>query len=194
LAGQTVFPKFSTCGEIFFTPSIPLLLACAPMRNSMTLLFLSLSLGLVGTWAYHLYDKTIYSNRKTVVYIKDTVAVKRAIRDSLQKVYSATIQDLPSGLDSLGSETGSMKDNTRQDEIYALNKEIGNLLKKNDLPEIDLVLARQKIIQLQQKAEEFREQNCDIKEEMRKLNVTLEKLTADMKGLEENMQRLAIKK
>jgi peptidoglycan hydrolase CwlO-like protein len=162
----------------------------------MTLLFLSLSLGLVGTWAYHLYDKTVYSNRKTVVYIKDTVAVKRAIRDSLQKVYSATIQDLPAGMDSIRTSMDALKEpgNSQEDEIYALNKEIGNLLKKNDLPDIDLVLARQKIIQLQQKVEEFRNQNCDMKEEMRKLNTTLEKLTADMKGLEENMQRLAIKK
>jgi len=64
------------------------------MRDIKTLLLALLSTGLVATWVYHLYDKTIYTSQKREVYIKDSIAVAEAVRDSLQKIYSSTKNEL----------------------------------------------------------------------------------------------------
>ena len=57
-----------------------------------------LSVGLIGTWVYHLYDKTQYSSKRKEIYIKDSIAVAQAVQDSLHKIYSSTIKDLDAKL------------------------------------------------------------------------------------------------
>ena len=61
------------------------------MRDIKSLLLVLLSTGLVCTWVYHLYDKTMYRQGRTQVYIKHSIAVAEGIRDSLYKIYNATI-------------------------------------------------------------------------------------------------------
>ena len=63
------------------------------MRDIKSLLLVLLSAGLILTWVYHLYDKTMYSQRRTEVYIKDSIAVAEGIQDSLYKLYNSTITE-----------------------------------------------------------------------------------------------------
>jgi hypothetical protein len=110
-----------------------------------------LSVGLVGTWVYHLYDKTQYSQRRTEIYIKDSMAVAEGIRDSLQKIYTSTINDLDTRLDSTRTTADSIKVqlDVKLGEIYKLKGEIDNILKNRGATKADLQLARQKIAELQ---------------------------------------------
>lgn len=155
-------------------------------------MILLLSVGLVSTWVYHLYDKTIYSKRRTEVYIKDSAAVADGIRDSLQKIYSVAITGLDSQLTETKTNADSLKIqmNTKLGEIYKLKNEIGAILKNRGSTRADLNIARQKISELQQKTDELRTQNSDMEEEKNQLNAVLEQLTTDMKGLEQNIKRL----
>ncbi|MBK5270228.1 MAG: hypothetical protein JJE22_04355, partial [Bacteroidia bacterium] len=91
-------------------------------RDIKPILLLLLSVGLVTTWVYHLYDKTIYSKRRIEAYTKDSIAVADAVRDSLQKIYSNTISEMDNRLDSTRSNADSLKEelDSTLSEIYKL--------------------------------------------------------------------------
>lgn len=55
------------------------------MKDIKGFLLVMLSVGLVGTWVYHLYDKTQYTTNRKEIFIKDSIAVAEAVQDSLQK-------------------------------------------------------------------------------------------------------------
>lgn len=162
------------------------------MKDIKSLLLVLLSVGMVGTWVYHLYDKTLYSKQRTEPYIKDSAAAADVIRDSLQKIYSTTINNMDTRLNETKINADSLKTqlDTKLGEIYKLRNEIGSILKNRGATKADMTLARQKIVELQQKVDEFRNQNSDIEEEKKRLNGVLEQLTVDMKGLEQNIKRL----
>src|SRR5688572_793789 len=121
------------------------------MRDIKPLLLLLLSIGLVCTWIYHIYDKTIYSQRRTEVYIKDSAAVADAIKDSLDKIYSATISDLDSRLSYSKNNADSLqvRIDGKLKEINRLKTEISGILNKQGLSKNDIGSARKKIGQLQ---------------------------------------------
>ena len=79
------------------------------MRDTRSLLMVLLSVGLVSTWVYHLYDKSQYSRQKMEAPGKDSAAVAESVRDSLQKIYSATINTLDTKLDSTKTGADSLK-------------------------------------------------------------------------------------
>jgi len=162
------------------------------MRDIKSVLLVLLSAGLISTWVYHLYDKTIYSNRRTEVYIKDSTAVADAIRDSLQKIYSLTITNLDVRLDSTKINADSLKGqlDTKLDEIYKLRNDIGSILKNRNATRADLSNARGMIGELQQRVDELKNQNTSMEEEKKRLTDVLDQLNNDMKGLEQNIKRL----
>ena len=162
------------------------------MRDIKSVLLVLLSAGLISTWVYHLYDKTIYSNRRTEVYIKDSTAVADAIRDSLQKIYSLTITNLDVRLDSTKINADSLKGqlDTKLDEIYKLRNDIGSILKNRNATRADLSNARGMIGELQQRVNELKNQNTSMEEEKKRLTDVLDQLNNDMKGLEQNIKRL----
>jgi len=134
------------------------------MRDVKSLLLLLLSLGLVTTWVYHLYDKTIYSRKQTEGYIKDSIAVEDAVRDSLQKRYSITMNEMDTQLDSTKSNVDSLKGelDTKLIEIYKLRNDIREILKNRKASNADLRIASDKINDLQQKVDDLRNQNITI--------------------------------
>ncbi|MES1197931.1 MAG: hypothetical protein ABUL41_01485 [Chitinophagaceae bacterium] len=163
------------------------------MRDVKSLLLLLLSAGLVTTWIYHLYDKTMYSKRRTEVYIKDSIAVADGVRDSLQKIYSYTINNLDSRLDSTLNNADSLKGqlDSKLGEIYKLRNDIGVILKNRNATQSDLSTARSMINELQQKVDDLRNQNVDMEAERKRLSGVLDQLNSDMKGLEQNAKRLS---
>ena len=151
-----------------------------------------LSVGLTGTWVYHLYDKTQYSKRRTEVYIKDSIAVAQGVQDSLQKIYSYTINNLDAQLDSTRSTAGLLKGElgAKLAEINRLRNEIATILKKNNVKKEDLDLARSKAVQLQQLVSELQSRNSTIEEEKQQIASVLDKVNIQVKGLETTNQQL----
>ena len=169
------------------------------MKDIKPLLILLLSVGLVGTWVYHLYDKTQYSQRQMVMPAADSTAMADAIRDSLSVMYKSTISNLDSSLstasDSLAN-TRTMADSLRVrlqgkiNEINRLKAEIGGILGKATPSRDDMINARQMIGELQQRVSELESQNGSMEQEKEQLATTLQQLTQHSDKLEQNIRRL----
>lgn len=151
-----------------------------------------LSLGLVATWAYHLYDKSQYTNKKTEVFIKDSTAVAQGVQDSLQKIYSHKISNLEAGLDSTKSTAGMLKGEleTKLSEIARLRNEIATILKKNNIKKEDLDLARSKTIELQRLVGELQNKNTTVEDEKKQIIAVLDKVNVQVRDMEGSMQKL----
>jgi hypothetical protein len=163
------------------------------MRDIKSLLLVLLSTGLVCTWVYHLYDKTIYSKRRTEVYIKDSIAVAEGIRDSLQKIYTGAITELDTKLDSTLTRKDSLQSElgTKLEKIKSLKNEINTILGKKGVSDEELGVARSKITELQNVIAELRQQNGSTEEEKKRLTLVMEQMNGDISGLQQSMKQLA---
>ena len=160
--------------------------------TSTTILLILLSFGLVGTWVYHLYDKTKYSKQRTEIYIKDSIAVAEGIQDSLHKLYSSTITNLDAELDSTKSNAGQLKGElgNKLSEINRLKAEIAAILKKNNVKKEDIELARKKTTELQLLVQQLTSRNNTVEEEKQQISVALDNVNIQMKNMEGNVQQL----
>jgi hypothetical protein len=151
-----------------------------------------LSVGLVGTWVYHLYDKAQYSNRRTEIFIKDSTAVAQGVQDSLQKIYSYTINDLDARLDSTRNTAGMLQWELQNKlaEINRLRSEIATILTKNNIKKEDLDLARRKSVELQRLVAELQSKNSTVEEEKKQISAVLDKVNLQVKDMEGVVQKL----
>lgn len=122
------------------------------MRDTRTILLGLLSVGLVATWVYHLYDKTRYSKIKPATETKEQVVSVKDLQDSLQQVYSSTLSHLSTQLDSAKNTAGLLQGEliAKLDEINRLKTEIADLLKNNNAKREDIDLAGRKTAKFQQ--------------------------------------------
>ena len=81
---------------------------------------------------------------------------------------------------------------TKLDEIDQLKSEIRTILNKRDFSKDDLVEARQKIAELQQKVDELSNQNLSMEEEKKQLGNILLQLTQNVDSLQMNIRRLSM--
>lgn len=151
-----------------------------------------LSVGLVGTWIYHLYDKTQYASQRKEIFIKDSIAVAEAVQDSLQQLYNRSLQKLDYKLDSTKFDADSLRFtlSTKLQEINRLRNEINSILKNRGASQADMQTARQKISELQQLLEETKGQKLSLEEEKLQLSATMTRLNGEINGLQENMRKL----
>jgi hypothetical protein len=163
------------------------------MRDTKPLLIALLSIGLVGTWIYHLYDKTHYSQQRNEVYIKDSAAIADAVRDSLRLMYTGAIDSMDSRLVYTQTGNDSLKKQLRVTfgEMNQLKNQINSILKNRSISREDLVLARKKINELQQKVDELNGTNNSVAEEKSRLFNQMQVLTAQIGNLEKNVQSLS---
>ncbi len=166
------------------------------MRDSKSSLLLLVSLILflmsfviLCTWGYNTYYKSKESKRKTGQLVEDSAAIAKATkaianatRDSLQRVYSATIKELDSKLDSTLNYSDSLKGplDIKLNEFFKLRNEIATILKDKSNT-ADLGLARQKITELQRRVDELIGRNRDVEQENKRLYAMLKQLSANMK-------------
>lgn len=162
------------------------------MKDIRSSLLVMLSVGLVATWVYHLFDKTRYSRQRKEIYIKDSIAVAQGVQDSLQKIYSLTISDLGNRLDSTKSTAGLLQSELQNKlaEIYRLRTEIATILKRNDIKKADVDLARKKTIELQLLVSELQNRNSSIEEEKKQISAMLDNVNVQVKTLETANQQL----
>jgi prefoldin subunit 5 len=159
------------------------------MRDSKNLLLLLVSVGLLGTWVYHLYDKSRYSNHVGQVLVKDTTATQEAVRDSLQKLFTERTHELDTTKTVTDSLRGSL--DSTMSKIFALRRQIGEILKNRNATNTDLRKARVLIAEYQQRIEEMKAQNTDLEGERIRLNGVLVQLNDEMKGLQDNIQKIS---
>ena len=151
-----------------------------------------LSVGLVSTWVYHIFDKTRYSKQRKEIYIKDSIAVAQGVQDSLQRIFSLTINDLGTQLDSTKNTAGLLKSelSTKLAEIYRLRTEIAAILKRNDIKKTDIDQARKKTIELQMLVSDLQNRNLTIEEEKQQISGMLDKVNVQVRTLESSNQQL----
>lgn len=166
------------------------------MRDSKSsfLLLVSLILFLMSfiilcTWGYNAYYKSREEKQKPVLALDDsatiaraTVAIANATRDSLQKIYTATLNDLDAKLDSAWKYEDSLKGplDTKLDEFFKLRNEITTILKDKE-NNTNLGTARQKITELQKRVEELIGRNKDVEQENKRLYAMLKQLSVNTK-------------
>lgn len=151
-----------------------------------------LSVGLVGTWIYHLYDKTQYASQRKEIFIKDSIAVAEAVQDSLQQLYNRSLQKLDQKLDSTRFDADSLRFTlgNKLEEINRLRNEINAILKNRGASQADMLTARKKISELQTLLAETNGQKLTLEEEKLQLSATMTRLNGEINGLQENMKKL----
>jgi predicted nucleic acid-binding Zn-ribbon protein len=158
------------------------------MNDSKNLLLVLISIALVGTWIYHLYDKSHYTSHQLAVLVKDTLATQEAIRDSLQKLFDEKTVELDTTKTVANSLKGTL--DSTMTKIFVLRRQISDILKNRDATKADLIKARELIEEYKERIEEMKAQNNDLEAERTRLNGILDQLNDQMKGLQDNIQKI----
>lgn len=154
------------------------------MKDTKTLLLLLVSIGLISTWIYHLYDKSHYSARQKEVFITDSLAIQQGINDSLQQMYNSTLSKLD--MVTLGKDSLNTEFKGKLAEIVNLRNEIAIVLNRESITRADLNRAGEKIRILQQKVAEVSNKNNTLLQEKERLTVMLNQLTQEMNGIQQD--------
>jgi myosin heavy subunit len=158
------------------------------MKDSKTILLLLLSLGLMGTWVYHLYDKSHYTKHQVEVLVKDSMATREAIRDSLQKLFNEKSFELDTTKIHSDSLKGKLDSSVQR--ILSLRNQISSILKKNSIDKNDLKHAKDLIMEYKENIDKMKVENSDLETERQRLNGVLAQLNDEMKGLQQNIQKI----
>ncbi|NCU03717.1 MAG: hypothetical protein GXC73_06975 [Chitinophagaceae bacterium] len=110
-----------------------------------------MSLCLVATWAYHLYDKNSYANEQVLLPVKDSLAEQTRVNDSLRTAYNSLLKQIDSSRSVASTDTVPAITDSATTEIDSLRNEIAAILAVNNLTKEDLRRAEEKIRQLQQR-------------------------------------------
>jgi hypothetical protein len=162
------------------------------MKDIRSLLLMLLSFGLVATWVYHLYDKSNYTHQTTPINTKDTATLAVAVRDSFQKIYSSTISNLDTKLDSSRTTADSLQAQLliKVNEVNQLKTEISNLLKNPQSTSSELVLAREKLKELEEIVQQLRNEKNSLEVEKKVLMDRLNQMSGEAENQQQNIRRL----
>ena len=170
------------------------LLSLDNMRDTKSVLLALLSIGLVCTWIYHLYDKTIYSRQIAETPVKQTTSLTGNLRDSLKKDFVLISHDPGTGSDPGNNKTDSLNKNEeliiKFDQVNRLKNEISTPLNNTTANSADLDLAREKMARLQQKTEELRNDKAVLEEQKKKMTGILEQMTGEIDETEKDVKKL----
>jgi len=164
------------------------------MRDTKSLLLLLVSLllvlvsfVLVWTWGYSYYSKSGAVNNPPQP-AADSATIANKVRDSLQKVYDATLQSLDTELNSTLIHSDSLQNEleVKLAEFYRLRTEITAIL-KNRTVNNNFAVAKQKIGELQTKVDGLKEKNQVVDNENKKLNDVLNEISKNEKNADKNV-------
>jgi regulator of replication initiation timing len=154
------------------------------MRDTKSLLLLLVSLLLVvvsfiliWTWGYSYYKNSANTKTELKPVAADRALMVNRLKDSLQKEFSATLQELDLQLSTTVMQTDSLKTelDTKLAEFYRLRNEIAAILKNRNTGN-NFSVARQKITELQTRVADLKEKNQDVEKENKKLDEALTQL------------------
>jgi hypothetical protein len=121
------------------------------MKDSRNILLVIVSLCLIGTWVYHLYDKNKYANTEVLLPVKDSLVEQTKVNDSLRVAYNALLKQIDSSRSSSVVDTATVAADSSVNAIDSLRNEIAAILAVNNITKDDLRRAEEKIKQLQQR-------------------------------------------
>ncbi len=163
------------------------------MRDTKSLLLLLVSLLLVlvsfvliWTWGYSYYTKN-ETAANTTQLPADAAVIANKVRDSLQQVYDATLQDMDIQLNTTLTHSDSLQNELelKLAEFYRLRTEITAILKNRE-ENNNFAVAKQKIGELQTKVEGLKEKNQLVDIENKKLNAVLAEMNKSENVNEKN--------
>ncbi len=161
--------------------------------KSLTLLLLSsvlflLSIILLCTWGYQYYHQIQDDKSKSQQAAKSAATIADDTRDSLLKIYKITLNDLDNRADTAYYIADSINGqlNVNLQEFYRLRDEIASLLQAQTPKAEDLVLAKKKITELQQRLEQLRFRNTDVEAENKRLRAVIDQLSKSRASQQEN--------
>ncbi len=157
----------------------------------VSLLLVLVSFVLIWTWGYRFYNKNDEFKVAAKLVITDSNAMANRIRDSLQKVYNETLYKLDSQLDSTLLNSDSLKKqlDIKLAEFYRLSGEITAILNRRNNNYADIDMAKKKIGELQNKADDMRDKNQVVDSENKKLTEILDQVQKTEKGAEKNIKQ-----
>lgn len=163
-----------------------------PAKNNTTknIIIGVLAAGLLGTWAYFLYDKND-SNKQIQ---EKTVAVTQAMtaRDSANLLYQNTLERL----DALTGENNTLKNqlSDNNSHISKLKTEITSILSKKNASDAEVKRAKGLIAQLNQTIANLEAENARLTGENQVLASNNTQLTQEKGVLESNLQTTTMEK
>jgi predicted nucleic acid-binding Zn-ribbon protein len=164
------------------------------MKDTKSLLLVLLSFGLVATWIYHFYDKSNNSGRLPESYTRSDTSTANSAksRDSLQRTYTAILNNMDLRLDSSRSTSDSLREELENkiNEVNRLKAEITNILKSPKTTSTELIVARQKMKEMEEIIRQLREENTAMELEKRQLSARLDQMSGEAENLQKNIRRL----
>src|SRR5689334_4847251 len=137
------------------------------MKDFKSILLALLSIGLIGTWFYHFYEKSRYENDVKKTYIRDSASIaqtiKNILKDSVQKIETVK-KDSSITADTIAKAdpyTDSLKEKLTNslNEVISLKKQIDDILKNDQATQSDLTKSKELIAELNNKVEKLRSEN-----------------------------------
>lgn len=122
------------------------------MKDIRNLLLLVLSICLVGTWGYHLYDKDKQSEQQSQEQLQKIAAEATRKNDSLRTAYNLLLKELDASRNNVTDTTAVTTVASTENEVLdSLRNEISYILAINDITKEDLRRAEAKIRDLQKR-------------------------------------------
>jgi len=155
----------------------------------VSLLLVLVSFVLIWTWGYNFYARKEAARTTIITVPVDSAAIAGRVKDSLQKLYTATLNELDIQLDSTLSHSDSLKNelDVKLAEFYRLRTEIVALLRnRNTNNNNNFTVARQKINELQNKVDDLKDKNLVVDNENKKLYEVLNQISKHEKQADNN--------
>jgi hypothetical protein len=158
-----------------------------PSKNNTAtknIIIIALAIGLLGTWAYFLYDKN--DSNKQIHDKTLAVASANTARDAIQADYTMAL----SRLDSLTGENNNMRNqlSDNDSQISKLKKEISSILNKKNATDAELKRAKELIAQLNSTIANLEAENARLTGENVQLAANNTQLSQEKQVLETNLQ------
>lgn len=159
-----------------------------PLLFISILLILIASFVLLFTWGYYkFYNKSQVEKPKTQFVSKEQIDGNDHYRDSLQQLYTSTFNNLNTSFNTVRNDSLHFDPKLNAAGLYKLRNEIETILKSHPL-KADLDIARQKILELQNKLTVLNNKNLNVEDENKRLNGKVLQLTNEIKGVEQNIK------
>jgi hypothetical protein len=153
-------------------------------RISLLLLFslclLLLAFIILFAWGFMYYRNAaeVVKNQPAII-VKDSSSIAAGIRDSLQKIYASTWQQINQQLDAANNNADSIQGNmdTKYQEFSQIRSEISRILNANKTAS-QMDAARLKLAELQMRLEDWRKKYNDVAAENQRLSALLRQLAS----------------
>jgi myosin heavy subunit len=149
-----------------------------------------LAAGLLGTWAYFLYDKN--DSNKQIQESKVAEASAMSSQDSIKQLYDATLLRLDSITGDNNAKSGAISE--RDSKISDLKKQINGILAKRNATQAELNRAKSLIAELNNQIAQLEAENARLTGENQQLASNNAQLTAEKTVLETNLQTTTAEK